>query len=117
MSRQFLYARLNFNHKTKRGTTVTAHQSEVVVEVPKDLIHCEHPESPTGSDEEKIIALEMATVSALSTLPIIQYDAGIPIWHEERPRVMNERPCDHEKNGIRAWRTAGVSANVDELRA
>jgi hypothetical protein len=30
---------------------------------------------------------------------------------------MNERPCDQEKNGIRAWRIAGVSTNGDELRA
>ena len=45
---------------------MTAHKYEVVVEVPKDLVHCEHSESPSGNDEEKIIALEMATVSALS---------------------------------------------------
>jgi hypothetical protein len=112
MSKQFLYAQLNFTHQTTRGTIATAHKSEVVVEVPKDLVHCEHSESPSGNDEEKIIALEMATVSALSTLPIlkaqgaIQYVAGIPIWHKERPHVMNERPCDQEKNGIRAWRIA-----------
>ena len=117
MSKQFLYARLNFSHKTKRGTTVTAHQSEVVVEVPKDLIHCEHPESSTGNNEEKIIALEIARVSALGTFPAVDEqtgvvdDAGSPIWHDERPHVMNERPCDHESNGIRAWRIAGVPAN------
>ena len=69
MSKQFLYARLNFSHKTKRGTTVTAHQSDVVVEVPKDLIHCEHPESSTGNNEEKVIALEIARVIALGTFP------------------------------------------------
>ena len=117
MSKQFLCARLKFSHKTKRGTTVTAHQSEVVVEVPKDLIHCEHPESSTGTNEEKIIALEIARVSALGTFPAVDEqtgvvdDAGSPIWHEERPHVMNERPCDHERNGIRAWRIAGVPAN------
>jgi hypothetical protein len=115
MSKQFLYAQLNFIHHTTRGTVVTAHQSEVMVEVPKDLVHCDHPETPSGNDEEKSIALEMATISALSTLPIleaqkaIQYVAGMPIWHEERPYVMNERPCDQEKNGIRAWRMGGVS--------
>jgi len=96
---------------------VTAHQSEVVVEVPKDLIHCEHPESSTGNDEEKVIALEIARASALGTFPAVDEqtgvvdDAGSPIWHEERPHVMNERPCDHERNGIRAWRIAGVPAN------
>jgi hypothetical protein len=106
MSKQFLYARLNFSHKTKRGTTVTAHQSEVVVEVPKDLIHCEHP------DEEKVIALEIARVSALGTFPAVDEqtgvvdDAGSPIWHDERPHVMSERPCDNEENGTRAWRVA-----------
>ncbi len=118
MSKQFLYAQLSFTHQTTRGTIATAHQSEVMVEVPKDLIHCEHPESPTGNDEEKIIALEMATVSALSTLPVleaqraIQYVSGIPIWHKERPPVMNERPCDQEKNGIRAWRIGGGTGSM-----
>jgi hypothetical protein len=117
MSKQFLYAQLNFTHKTNEGAIVTAHQCEVVVEVPKDLIHCEHPESPTGNDEEKIIALEIARVSALGTFPTIDertavvHDAGSPIWHEDRPHVMNERACDHEENGIRAWRIAGVSTN------
>ena len=83
---------------------MTAHQSEVVVEVPKDLIHCEHP------DEEKVIALEIARASALGTFPAVDEQTGVvddpPIWHEERPHVMNERPCDHESNGIRAWRIA-----------
>jgi hypothetical protein len=114
MSKQFLYAQLNITHQTTRGTIVTAYESEVMVEVPKDLIHCEHPESRTGNDEEKTIALEIARVSALSTLPSVDdriaviHDAGSPIWLEDRPHVMNERPCDHEKNGIRAWRTAGT---------
>ena len=119
MSKQFLYAQLNFTYHTTRGTVVTRHRSEVLVEVPKDLIRCEHPESPTGNDEEKSIALEMATVSALSTLPIleaqraIQYVAGAPIWHKERPDLMNERICDQEKNGIRAWRKDSVFHPVE----
>jgi hypothetical protein len=118
MSKQFLYAQLSFTHYTTRGTVVTAHQSEVMVEVPKDLVHCNHPESPCGNDEEKSIALEIATVSALSTLPIvqaegaIQYIAGNPIWHKERLDVMNERRCDQEKNGVRAWRIAGVVGSM-----
>jgi hypothetical protein len=73
MSKQFLYPQLNFTHKTTWGTIVTAHQSEVVVEVPKDLIHCD-----SGcSEEEKNIALEMATISALSTLPILEAQRAI----------------------------------------
>jgi hypothetical protein len=93
MSEQFLYA-----------------QFEVVVEVPKDLVLCEHSKSLTGTTEEKILALGIARITALGTLPQIgdraaeMYDEGVPFWRAERHPMMNERPCDHEQSGIRAWR-------------
>jgi hypothetical protein len=109
MSKQFLYAELRFNQKTKAAPAHTAHPCEVVVEVPKDLIQCDHSESLTGNSDEKIIALRIARATALGTFPKVgevagTYEEGIPIWHEERPHVMNERACDHEENGTRAWR-------------
>jgi hypothetical protein len=110
MSEQFLYAQFNFTSKAKTDKTEAIGQCEVVVEVPKDLVLCEHSESLTGTTEEKIFALRIARITALGTFPKTgyrmaeRYDVGVPLWREERHPVMNERPCDHEDNGIRAWR-------------
>ncbi len=27
-----------------------------------------------------------------------------PAWHNDKPYVMNERPCHHEENGVRGWK-------------
>jgi hypothetical protein len=114
MSKQFLYAELRFIQKVKAGITHTASHCEVVVEVPKDVIQCKHSESLTGNSEEKIIALGIAKIAALGTFPKAgervagMYEEGVPIWHEERPLVMNKRPCDHEENGTRAWRVVST---------
>jgi hypothetical protein len=110
MSEQFLYAQFNFTSKAKADRTEAIGQCEVVVEVPKDLVLCEHSKSLTGTTEEKILALGIARITALGTFPKTgyrtaeRYDEGVPLWREERHPVMNERPCDYEDNGIRAWR-------------
>jgi hypothetical protein len=55
------------------------------------------------------IALDLARRAALSTFPTVAeraVDEDLPTWRENRLHVMNERPCDHEENGIRAWRIA-----------
>ena len=67
-----------------------------------------------GQDfSEKAIALDLARDVALKTetpFPAIGkrvaglYDEDRPIWYEDRHRVMNQRPCDHEERGIRAWK-------------
>jgi hypothetical protein len=112
MSKQFLYAQLNFRSKPQTDKVGTTDQCEVVVEIPKDLVHCQHSESPTGNEKEQVIALGIARITALATFAKVgeraaeMYDEGQPNWHQERPRVMNERPCDHEENGTRAWRIA-----------
>ena len=28
------------------------------------------------------------------------------LWYEERPSAMDERPCDHEENGVQVWKIA-----------
>jgi hypothetical protein len=109
MSEQFLYAQFNFTSKAKADQTEAIGKCEVVVEVPKDLVLCEHSESLTGTTEEKIFALGIARITALGTFPKTgkrvaeRYDEGVPLWREERHPVMNERHCDHEDNGVRAW--------------
>jgi hypothetical protein len=110
MSEQFLYAQFNFRSKAKADKIEATEQCEVVVEVPKDLVPCKHSKSLTGTTEEKILALGIARITALGTLPQIgepaaeMYDEGAPFWREERHPMMNERPCDHEERGIRAWK-------------
>jgi hypothetical protein len=110
MSEQFLYPQFNFTSKAKAGKIEAIEQCQVVVEVPKDLVPSEHSKSLTGTTEEKIFALGIARMTALGTFPQIgervneMYEEGVPLWREERHPVMNERPCDHEDSGIRAWR-------------
>jgi hypothetical protein len=64
---------------------------------------------------EKAIALDLARDVALQTaspFPAIGkraaglYDEDPPIWYEHRHRAMNQRPCNHEERGIRAWKIA-----------
>jgi hypothetical protein len=105
MSDQFFYLQLKFTPKI--GHTFTD-EREVVVEVPKDLVQRKSElanESLKGGDCPRL-----AKSAAVSTFPteaeraVDLYDEDPPIWYQDRPPVMNERPCDHEENGTRAWR-------------
>ena len=106
---QFLYLHLKFTPKIRTETVPIPLPREVVIEVPRDLLHADH--SPNG-DSEKTIAMEIARGAALNTFPVVAdrvvglYDEALPAWRKNRFRVMNERPCDHEENGTRAWRIA-----------
>jgi hypothetical protein len=88
------------------------HQREVVIEVPRDLLQSKQSHLANDIPREKIIAMDLARRAALSTFPTVAeravelYDEDLPTWNENRFHVMNERPCDHEENGIRAWRIA-----------
>ena len=105
MSNQFFYLQLKF--KPKIGHTVTD-EREVVVEVPKDLV--QRKSELINESLREVIALDLARSAALGTFPteaervLALYDEDPPIWYNDRPPVMNERPCDHEENGTRAWR-------------
>jgi len=84
-------------------------QHGAVVEVPKDLVQRQRSEIKNENPSEKAIALDLARKAALSTFPTVEERVvGLyhedAIWHEEKPPVMNERPCDNEENGTRAWR-------------
>src|SRR5260370_37925725 len=108
MSNQFFYFQLKFIPKI--GYTFTV-EREVVVEVPKDLVHRKQSEIINENPSEKAIALDLARRAALGTfLTVEERVVGLyheaAIWYEDRPPVMNERPCDHEENGTRAWRIA-----------
>ena len=86
-------------------------QHGAVVEVPKDLVQRQRSEIKNENPSEKAIALDLARKAALSTFPTVEERVvGLyhedAIWYEEKPPVMNERPCDNEENGTRAWRIA-----------
>ena len=105
MSDQFFYVQLKFTPKI--GHTFTD-ERKVVVEVPKDLVQ-RKSESINESPKE-VLALGLAKSAALGTFPtdaeraVDLYDEDPPTWYQQRLPVMNERPCDHEENGTRAWR-------------
>jgi hypothetical protein len=108
MSEQFFYVELKFIPKIVTIAGAILRQREVVVEVPKDLLHCRQSELI----DENAIALDLARRAALGTFPTFPervvglYDEELPIWFEERYQVMNDRPCDYEENGTRAWKIA-----------
>jgi hypothetical protein len=112
MSEQFFYVYLKFVPKIVTLTGPILHLREVVVEVPKRLVQLRQSELVLVNEDpgEKTIALDLARRAALGTFPTVAerilglYDENVPTWYEDRPHVMNERPCDHEQNGTRAWR-------------
>jgi hypothetical protein len=102
MSEQFFYVHLKFTQ-------------EIVVEVPRGLLNQRQSDLVGKGFTEKALALGLARDVALkmaSPFPAIGeraaglYDEDPPIWYEDRHRVMNQRPCDHEESGIRAWQIA-----------
>jgi hypothetical protein len=107
MSEQFTYVHLNFVPKIVTLKVANLRHCEVVVEIPKHLVQLRQSEAVSENPGENAIALDLARRAALGTFPEQipgLYDEEEQTWHDYRPHVMNERPCDHEENGIRAWR-------------
>ena len=110
MSSQFFYVQLKFTPKMGIDRVPVITQHEAVVEVPKDLVQRKQSENTRENSREKVIVLELARRAALGTFPTVLervvglYDEDPPIWYAERPHIMNERRCDNEENGTRAWR-------------
>ena len=115
MSKQFFYEHLKLTPKSVSLATPIGDPHEIVVEVPRGLLH-QRQSDVVGQDfTEKATALDLARDVALKTaspFPAIGeraaglYDEDPPIWYEYPHRVMNQRPCDHEERGIRAWKIA-----------
>ena len=109
MSEQFHYIELKFIPKMVTLTFPILRQREVVVEVSKALVRQRLSEMLNENPGEEAIALTLARRAALATFPTVSerlvglYDEDAS-WDENQYHVMNERPCDHEENGIRAWR-------------
>jgi hypothetical protein len=105
MSDQCFCLQLKFIPKI--GHTFTD-EREVVIEVPKGLVTRRSTLMNEGLKE--VVALDLAKSMALGTFPtdaeraLDLYDEYPPIWCRDRPPVMDQRPCDHEQDGVRAWR-------------
>ena len=111
MSSRFFYVELKFIPKSGLKGLPMTKQHGAVVEVPKDLVQRKQSEIVNGNFREKAIALDLARRAALGTFPTVEERVvGLyhedAIWYEDRPPVMDQRPCDHEENGIRAWKIA-----------
>jgi len=110
MSDQFFY--LQFKFTPKIGHTFTD-EREVAVEVSKNLV--KRKSELINESLKEVITLDLAKSAAIGTFPIElerlpeAYDEAPPNWCSNRPPVMNERACDYEENGIRAWRIARKS--------
>jgi len=109
MSEQFFYIELKFIPKSGLKGLPMTRQHGAVVEVPNDLVQRKQSEIINENLRERTIAFDLARRAALSTFPTVEERVvGLyhedAIWYEDRPPVMNERPCDHEENGIKAWR-------------
>jgi hypothetical protein len=105
MSDKYFHLLLKFTPKI--GHTFTD-EREVFVEVPKNLV--QRKSESINESLKEVIALDLAKIAALNSFPteaervLDPYDEYPPIWYPDRPPIMNERPCDHEENGIRTWR-------------
>jgi len=117
MSKQFFYLHLKFTPKSVSLAAPIGSPHEIVVEVPRGLLNQSQSDLVGQDFTEKAIALDLARDVALKTetaspFPAIGkraaglYDEDPPIWYEYRHRVMNQRPCNHEERGIRAWKIA-----------
>jgi hypothetical protein len=109
MSSRFFYVQLKFIPKSGLTELPMGKQHGAVVEVPKELVQRKQSEFIHENPREKAIALDLARRAALGTFPTVEERVvGLyhedAIWCEKRPPIMNERPCDNEDNGTRAWR-------------
>jgi hypothetical protein len=111
MSDQFFYLQLNFIPKIGSRTARVTGQHQVAVEVSRELVRSKRSMLLKENPREKSIALDLARSAALRAFSPYAEGVAMPydedaIWCEDRLAVMNERPCDHEENGTRAWRMA-----------
>jgi hypothetical protein len=112
MSKQFFYIQLKFTPKTGNQAVPITRQREAVVEVPRYLVQRKQAGAKSENSGQESIALDLARRVAFGAFPTaaeripVLYDEDPPTWREDRPYVMNERVCDYEENGTRAWRIA-----------
>jgi hypothetical protein len=107
---QFLLVQFKVNAK---GSLARPTGNETVaVELPVKHVADWKIERPHLKLSEEEIGIELAQASAiaatrkflpLTNSPLKEREIHSPIFLSQRLPVMNERPCDYEDNGIRAW--------------
>lgn len=115
---EYYYVRFRFSAKIGVPTGPTPRQHEAVVEVPRDLVQRKKSEFMNENPREKAIALDCARRAALALFSIGEQRLAWPydedaLWCEDRHPVMNERPCDYEDDGTRAWRIPLTSRSLN----
>jgi hypothetical protein len=118
MSDEYFYVRFRFSAKIGVPTGPTPRQLEAVVEVARDLVQRKKSEFTNENPREKAIALDSARRAALALFSTGDQRLAWPydedaLWCEDRHPVMNERPCDYEDDGIRAWRIQSRSRSLN----
>ncbi|MGA8656019.1 MAG: hypothetical protein WB586_07690 [Chthoniobacterales bacterium] len=115
MSEQFFYVHLKLTPKSVSLAAPIGNPHEIIVEVPRGLLHRRQSDLVGQDFTEKAMALDLARDVALKTATLFPaigeraaglYDEDPPMWYEYRHHVMNQRPCDHQERGIRAWKIA-----------
>jgi hypothetical protein len=120
MSGEYFYVRFRFRPKIGLRTGPTTRQNEAVVEVPKYLVQRKQLEFWNENPREETIALDFARRAALAIFSTGEqrltppYDEDV-LWCEDRHPVMNERLCDYEENGIRAWKIPFRNRSLNEF--
>jgi hypothetical protein len=120
MSDEYFYVRFRFSPKIGLRTAPSTRLYEAVVEVPRNFVQRKKLEYMNENPREKAIALDFARRAALSVLSTGEQWLAWPydedaLWCEDRQPVMNERPCDFEDDGIRAWRIPLRNRSLNEF--
>jgi hypothetical protein len=113
MSAQFVYLQFNV---TPKATVSRATGSETIaIELPAKHVTDWKLERPGRSISDEEIAIDLAQVVAIATArkfvtlthrPLMEREIHSSKILSERLPFMNERECDYEDNGIRAWFSA-----------
>ena len=110
MTQQFVY--LQFNVTPKATVSRAAGSETIAIELPTKHVSDWKLERPGRSISDEEIAIDLAQPVAIATAqkfvtlthrPLLEREIHSPKFLPHRLPYMNERACDYEDNGIRAW--------------
>jgi hypothetical protein len=110
MSHQFLY--LQFKVTPKGALARATGNERVAIELPFKHVADWKRERPGLNLSDEEIAIELGQVVAIAAAdrfvalthrPLLEGEIHSATFLPQRLPVMNERHCDYEDNGIRAW--------------
>jgi hypothetical protein len=113
MSAQFVY--LQFKVTPKGSLSRSCGSETIAIELPSKHVTDWKLERPGRSSCDEEIAIDLAQVVAIAAAqkfvtlthrPLMEGEIHSSKFMSERLSLMNERECDYEDNGIRAWFSA-----------